>query len=92
MRRYRRGKIIIMTPVLKIATGKITLENASTQMIGRPKRLSSSSAIALKMMLKGKTYFRVRCGKFSDEKEARDYHRKLTEKEGLHGFILKIGE
>ena len=45
-----------------------------------------------KMMLKGKTYFRVRCGKFSDEKEARDYHRKLTEKEGLHGFILKIGE
>jgi cell division septation protein DedD len=37
--------------------------------------------------VKGKTYYRIRCGKFSDKEEALKYSLKLKEKTGLKGYV-----
>ncbi|MBW1720847.1 MAG: SPOR domain-containing protein [Deltaproteobacteria bacterium] len=40
--------------------------------------------------VKGKTYFRVRCGTFHSREEAERYARKLLEREGLKGFVSRV--
>ena len=37
--------------------------------------------------VKGKTYYRVRCGKFTSKEDARNYAEKLAREEGIRGFI-----
>ena len=44
----------------------------------------------LKAVIKGKTYFRVRCGKFKTKKEASDLKRQLASREGIKGFVTKV--
>ena len=39
--------------------------------------------------VKGKTYYRVRCGKFMSKEDARNYAEKLAQKEGIKGFIAR---
>jgi cell division septation protein DedD len=39
--------------------------------------------------VKGKTYYRVRCGKFMSKKDARNYADKLAREEGIKGFIAR---
>ena len=60
MRRYKNGKISNMTAVLNTATGSKTCEKASTQIIGRPRRVSRSKAKPLNKRLKGKVRLRGR--------------------------------
>jgi len=38
----------------------------------------------------GKTYYRVRCGRFSDRADAGDYARKLADEEGIKGFVSRL--
>ena len=40
--------------------------------------------------VKGKTYYRVRCGKFPTRKAAEDYARKLANQAGIKGFVSRI--
>ncbi|MBN1627764.1 MAG: SPOR domain-containing protein, partial [Deltaproteobacteria bacterium] len=40
--------------------------------------------------VKGKKYYRVRCGRFSDQSQARAYSKKLEEKTGLKGYVTSI--
>ena len=39
--------------------------------------------------VKGKTYYRVRCGRFMSIEKANDYARVLAEKEGIEGLVLR---
>ena len=41
-------------------------------------------------LVKGKTYFRVRCGEFSSIKEAESYAEKLTKDVGIKGFVVFV--
>ncbi|MGD9077482.1 MAG: SPOR domain-containing protein [Desulfobacteraceae bacterium] len=40
--------------------------------------------------VKGKTYYRVRCGKFPSRKAAEDYASKLRREAGMKGFVSRI--
>ena len=40
--------------------------------------------------VKGKTYFRVRCGEFNSSKEAVKYAEKLTKDTGIKGFVFRV--
>jgi septal ring-binding cell division protein DamX len=40
--------------------------------------------------VKGKTYYRVRCGKFPNRKTAEDYASKLRREAGMKGFVSRI--
>lgn len=41
-------------------------------------------------LVKGKIYFRVRCGEFSSSKEAGRYATKLTKDTGIKGFVSRL--
>lgn len=58
---------------------------------GLVKRLNAHGrpAYLTRAEVKGKTYFRVRCGRFASEKEAAEYNKRLADQEGLRGFVLK---
>jgi cell division septation protein DedD len=43
-----------------------------------------------KAEIKGKSYYRVRCGTFDTEKEGNDYRALLLDKEGLRGVLYKV--
>jgi cell division septation protein DedD len=43
-----------------------------------------------KTFIKGRSYFRVRCGTFKSRSEAVDLQRKLAENERLKGFVQKV--
>jgi cell division septation protein DedD len=43
-----------------------------------------------KTFIKGRSYFRVRCGTFKSRAEAVDIQRKLVENEHLRGFVQKV--
>jgi cell division septation protein DedD len=45
-----------------------------------------------KVSINGKIYYRVRCGTFRTESEAKKYKDILAGKEGMSGFISKAGE
>lgn len=45
-----------------------------------------------KANINGKIYYRVRCGTFQTESEAKDFKNLLTKKEGMTGFITKAEE
>jgi len=40
--------------------------------------------------VKDKTYFRIRCGKFTTRNEAGDYARRLAEGAGVKGFVSRL--
>ncbi|MBN1105840.1 MAG: SPOR domain-containing protein [Deltaproteobacteria bacterium] len=40
--------------------------------------------------IKGRTFYRVRCGKFKDREGAGAHARRLAEQAGIHGFVSKI--
>ena len=40
--------------------------------------------------VKGKTYFRVRCGEFNTSKDALQYAEKLTKDTGIKGFVFRV--
>ncbi|OQY49002.1 MAG: hypothetical protein B6240_04110 [Desulfobacteraceae bacterium 4572_87] len=48
------------------------------------------SAYHYKIFIKGRNYFRVRCGTFKTRNEALDTQQKLAENEHLKGFVQKV--
>ena len=40
--------------------------------------------------VKGKTYFRVRCGEFTSSKDAGKYAEKLAKDTGIKGFVFRV--
>jgi hypothetical protein len=40
--------------------------------------------------IKGKTYYRIRCGKFQSREEALSYAQRLEEQEGFKGFVSTV--
>jgi cell division septation protein DedD len=40
--------------------------------------------------VKGKTYYRVRCGRFLSREEAGDYARKLAKEAGIEGLVSRL--
>ena len=40
--------------------------------------------------VKGKIYYRIRCGRFSDRRDAAEYAKKLEREEGIKGFVSKL--
>jgi len=40
--------------------------------------------------VKGKKYYRVRCGRFSDKTQAQAYSTRLEEKTGLKGYVTNV--
>ena len=51
---------------------------------------SGLSAYYHEAKVKGKNYYRIRCGKFMNREEASIYARKLARENGLKGFVSKI--
>jgi cell division septation protein DedD len=47
-------------------------------------------AFYLKAFVKGKTYFRVRCGKFESRKEAGEFLTLLAGRENIKGFVTMV--
>lgn len=47
-------------------------------------------AFYAKATVKGRTYFRVRCGKFKTKKEADAFKLMLTKKEKINGFVSRL--
>ena len=45
-----------------------------------------------KVFIKGRSYFRVRCGTFKTRNDAIETQRKLAEKEHLKGFVQKVNQ
>jgi len=43
-----------------------------------------------KIIIKGRGYFRVRCGTFKTRAEAVETQQNLAEKEHLKGFVQKV--
>ena len=43
-----------------------------------------------KIFIKGRSYFRVRCGTFKTREDAANARKKLAEKEHLKGFVQKV--
>ncbi len=63
-------------------------EAKAKEMVARLTR-SGFPAYFYKVVVKGKAYYRVRCGVFKTEAEAVHVIRRLTEKEKLNGVIHK---
>ena len=64
-------------------------ENKAVKMADRLKNQGHPAYIK-KIKLKGKTYYRVRCGRFIDKKEASDYKKLLTKQDKIEGFVIKL--
>ncbi|MCJ7810427.1 MAG: SPOR domain-containing protein [Desulfobulbaceae bacterium] len=47
-------------------------------------------AYSYKVFVKGRPFYRVRCGLFSSEEEAETIRAQLAEKEGLKGFVKRV--
>lgn len=60
-------------------------ESAIQQLKGR-----GFDAYFHEVKVKGKTYYRVRCGKFKTREDAALHAKKLTDQAGMNGFVTKI--
>jgi len=79
------------SPVVKyvVQIASLDSEAKATNMV---KRLTEKGypAYFYKVFIKGREYFRVRCGIFKTEAEAVEINKRLAEKEHLTGFIQKV--
>jgi cell division septation protein DedD len=78
---------IIGTYTVQIAS--LESENKAARMADRLKKRGYPAYIR-KVNIEGKTYYRVRCGRFKEKKEASDCERLLARKETIKGFVTKI--
>jgi cell division septation protein DedD len=75
---------------------KYTVQLASLDEKNKAERFISDlvqrgySAYFYEAKVKGKTYYRVRCGTFPNRKAAEDYARKLRKEAGMKGFVSRI--
>jgi cell division septation protein DedD len=50
------------------------------------------SAYYYETEIEGRTYYRVRCGRFNQREEADEYRDLLAEEEGVRGFVSEVTE
>ena len=72
-----------------VQVASLDSENKAVKMADRLKN-RGHPAYVKKVNVKGKTYYRVRCGRFSDKKEASDYEMLLTKQDKIKGFVIKL--
>jgi len=76
--------------------GKYTVQLASLDDKNKAKEFISDlvqrgyPAYFYEAKVKGKTYYRVRCGTFPSRKTAEDYASKLRKEAGMKGFVSRI--
>jgi cell division septation protein DedD len=76
--------------------GKYTVQLASLEDKNKAKKFIGDlvqrgyPAYFYEAKVKGKSYYRVRCGQFSSRKTAEDYASKLRREAGLKGFVSRI--
>jgi cell division septation protein DedD len=75
---------------------KYTVQLASLEEKNKAEKLISDlvqrgyPAYSYEAKVRGKTYYRVRCGRFPGRKAAEDYARKLGREAGIKGFVSRI--
>jgi|GEM_PF-553233 len=74
-----------------VQVASLDSENKAVKMADRLKN-RGHPAYVKKVNVKGKTYYRVRCGRFSDKKEASEYEKLLTKQDKTKGFVIKLEE
>ena len=72
-----------------VQVASLDSENKAVKMVDRLKK-RGHPAYVKKVNVKGKTYYRVRCGRFSDKKEASDYEMLLAKQDKIKGFVIKL--
>ncbi|MBW1996760.1 MAG: SPOR domain-containing protein [Deltaproteobacteria bacterium] len=75
---------------------KYTVQVASLGELDRAKILINQlkqkgySAYYYTATIDGKTYYRVRCGKFESKRQATEFARRLERDSGIRGFVFKV--
>lgn len=79
------------SPAVKyvVQVASLETEAKATNMVNRLTR-KGYPAYFYKVFVKGREYFRVRCGTFKTEAEAVKINKRLAEKEKLAGFVQKV--
>jgi len=72
-----------------VQVASLDSENKATKMADRLKS-RGHPAYVKKVNVKGKTHYRVRCGRFSDKKEASEYEKLLAKQHKTKGFVIKL--
>lgn len=80
----------------KSGSGQYTIQVASISELANAEKTVKEllekgfDAYYYEATVKGKRYYRIRCGRFSNRAEARVYSLKLEEKTGLKGYVTSI--
>lgn len=85
----REIKSIEIGGAYTVQVASLDSENKAVKMAGRLKN-RGHPAYVKKVNVKGKIYYRVRCGRFSDKKEAGDYEKLLSKQDKIKGFVIKL--
>lgn len=78
---------------VKSGSGRYTIQVASIAELANAEKTVKQllekgyDAYYYETIIKGKKYYRIRCGKFSDRAEAQVYLLRLEEKTGLKGYV-----
>lgn len=81
---------------VKSGSGQYTIQVASISELANAEKAVKEllekgfDAYYYEATVKGKKYYRVRCGRFSDRAEAQIYSLKLEEKTGLKGYVTGV--
>jgi len=87
----KQEPVVPPSPAVKYAVQVASLETEAkaTNMVNRLTR-KGYPAYFYKVFVKGREYFRVRCGTFKTEAEAAKINKRLAEEEKLIGFVQKV--
>ncbi len=72
-----------------VQVAAVESKSAADEMIERLKR-KGHPAYYYDVKIGGKTYYRVRCGRFLSRTEAEEYAATLAKKEGVKGFVSRL--
>ncbi len=87
----RREKGEPSTPIAKYTVQVASLEEKSkAEKVIRDLVKRGYSAHVYEARVKGKTYYRVRCGQFATRTAAEKYARRLSREAGMKGFVSRI--
>jgi len=75
---------------------RYTIQLASLELASQAEKMSNGlvergfPAYFYDVKVKGKTYYRVRCGRFATKKEAEAFAEKLKKEAGVKGFVTRL--
>lgn len=84
-----QAEAAILVPKYTIQLASLDEQNKAEKMVSQLID-RGHAAYFYRADVKGKTYYRVRCGRFVDKDEARGYARRLEKEEGMKGFVARI--